>query len=156
MDSNEHYLLVLNDLEEQRKSLKQEFSRIERECDEIEQLIAGIKKRVPVAPIKEAQLALMPQSRPSVIPLLTGMSIRWAILTVLGNYAEDSMSVGEIVLALGKGGLGGEKLRSNVSAVLSRMVSVNEVVNSGNSYKVTERGKGALAAIQMTRSAPTG
>lgn len=152
MDNNENYLAVLKDLEEQKRSLQREF---EAECAEIDQLISGIKKRVLTAARSEVRATPVPLLRPSSVPALTGMSIRWAILTVLGEFAGQPMSVGEIIEALKKGGLGGDKLRNNVGAVLSRMVTATEVVNTGNSYRITERGKGALAAIQMSRSAPT-
>ncbi|MGB8539169.1 MAG: hypothetical protein WCD57_22280, partial [Acidobacteriaceae bacterium] len=69
-----------------------------------------------------------------------------------------------VVEELKRGGLQAkeDKIKSNVSAVLSRMVANGEVSNTGSTgYEITERGRGALTAIRVAsirnakRPAPT-
>ncbi|MGB8535334.1 MAG: hypothetical protein WCD57_02895, partial [Acidobacteriaceae bacterium] len=47
MTSNDGYAIVLKDLNDQRQALKAECVRLEKECAELDQLIAGITRRIP-------------------------------------------------------------------------------------------------------------
>ena len=169
-NSSDGYAIVLKDLNDQRQALKAECVRLERECAEIDQLIEGIRKRLPVVEVarRERTYVLSPEvlqdvafgtptTTPPVAgtltttPLLAGMSMRWGILTVLGADGVWLMPAANVVELLRKGGLQAkeDKLKSNVSAVLSRMVANGELTNSGSSYEITKRGRDALALIHV-------
>jgi len=144
------YFKVLKDLERRRSVLAVDLERLQTECADLDGLIAGIKKLVSA----EATVRVMPlmvtgpvnSSQPTTIK---SMSMRWALLTIFGQASVSSMGVGEVLDALTESGFPiTPKTRNNLSAVLSRMVALGEVTNSGNNYTITDRGRGALQAIQ--------
>ena len=138
MVSNRPYISVLKDLERRRQAIQGDLLRLQEECAELDLMIVGIAKLIPVAtkPTNDGKP-------------LSEMSMRWAILTVLGVEEGTSMAVGEIHAALLEGGFPeSDKFKSNVSAVLSRMGAAGEVQNNSGSYRITERGRGALRVIQ--------
>lgn len=151
MAINLHYARVLGDLEEKRSALYQEAARIRKELEELDRLMAAIRKVAPEETEQQQSLALNTENA-RALPNLSGMSMRWGVLCVLVDYAIAPMSSTEIADCMEKGGLPDRtgKMRKNVGAVLSRMVGLQEVENAGNSYSATSFGKDMWDSIKRS------
>jgi hypothetical protein len=84
------------------------------------------------------------------------MSVRWAILHVLGD-THAPMSTGEVVESLQNGGAGvhskANNFSNNVSAVLSDMKNERlEVESLDGRWVISENGRSALAHIKLKAS----
>jgi len=81
------------------------------------------------------------------------MSVRWAILYLLAEYASGPMGTAEIAKALEEGGITsrGQNFRSNVSAIVSVMVNQRqELEQSGDGYQITQHGLDVWGGIKQT------
>lgn len=148
---NIHYAKVLEDLEDKRGTLHVEIGRLRKEIEDIDRLLAAIKKVAPVELDRQQSLDLVEHIEP-ILPDLKGMSMRWGILCLLSDYFDSPLTWGEIADYLQKAGLPDPtgKLRKNVSAVLSRMVGMDEVTNAGNKYAATSFGRDMWASIKKS------
>ncbi len=141
------YLSVLRDLEKRRQAVGEHLKRLQGEYESIGQIIEGLTLLVSTDMSGHTDLTASENNGS-----LAAMSMRWAILTVVGKSPDVAMSVSDIIEALKDGGFPtSDKLRANAGAVLSRMVGRGELANNGNSYAITLNGQTALKAIQMRR-----
>ena len=151
MSQIEHYRAVLSDLQRQR-------DLYHLKINEIDQAIASLRRLIP----EDAKHELPVPDQPNIAmnPMaqrtgkFTGMSVRWAILNLLSEFATRPMSTGEIAAALREGGIMSEaaKFAGNVSAVLSVMGKQRgEVTSSENGWAISPLGRQAWAHIRAKR-----
>jgi hypothetical protein len=151
MSQIEHYRAVLEDLQKQRNEYRLKIN-------EIEQAMASLHRLIP----EDAKPGLPPPaytngSKPQVSQAngrYGGMSVRWAILNLLSEFAIGPMTTGEIAIALRAGGITSEaaNFAGNVSAVLSVMANKKgEVQTVNNGWTISPIGKQAWAHIRGKR-----
>jgi hypothetical protein len=152
MAINIHYAKVLTDLDEKRSALFLQLSQIKKDIDELDRLTSAIRKIAPEELLEQQQLLKLNTEGDRKLPSFSGMSMRWGILALLVEYATGPMSYTEIADCLERGGLPDPsgKLRKNVSAVLSRMVGLQEVENTVNSYVATNFGHDIWTSIKKS------
>jgi hypothetical protein len=145
----DNYQAVLHDLELRR-------SRCQKELIELDQTITGIRKIVsttaslfmatPIAGPIESTAAEEEVKR------YVGMSVRWAILKLLSEYAPGPLKSSEVASFLASGGIVSKAndFTANVSAVISDMVNVRKELEPAgeNDYRLTDNGRMAWAAIK--------
>lgn len=149
MSMDIHYSRVLGDIDAKRSGLRNQMAQLRKEIEELDRIAAGIQKLAPLP----TQLALDGGNPPEpVLPILSGMSMRWGILSLLADYFESPLPWSEIAEYLQKAGLPDPngKMRKNVSAVLSRMTGLQEVENSGDGYVITPYGRDMWASIKKS------
>jgi hypothetical protein len=148
-----HWTKVMEDLHAQQKALTIETSRLRKELEEIDRLIVNLQRRAPADQIETQQSLALEEQRPTKdLPDLTGMSVRWGILCLLTDHASSEMPQSQITDWLQRSHIPdpGGKLKGNVAAVLSRMIGLGEVKNSGNSYSITSFGSDIWKSIQKS------
>jgi hypothetical protein len=143
----EHYNAVMRDLE-------QRIARCEQEMRGYKDTLSQIRK------LASAQANLFAPSPASGVPAVAvssgryaGMSVRWAILCLLGEDHSDPLATSQIADILTQGGMTtkGESFPSNVSAVLSVMKrDRNEVELVEGGYRLTANGQAAWHSIKLT------
>src|SRR4051794_20397098 len=124
MSIEQNYSIVLKDLEARRQHCVEELQMLD-------QMIAGLR-RFTARTTPNATMDL--KEAPSVIPsaitekpptsrVFAGLSVRWAILCLLAEYAQGPLGTAEIAQALRDGGItsNAQNFNGNVSAVLSGM-----------------------------------
>lgn len=146
MANMEQYRAVLDDLMKQRAQL---LFRV----GEIDTAVAALRRLMPVediTPVKSSQTSL-----PITINgKYAGMSVRWAILSLLTEDATEPLTTGQIAEALAKGGLtsSAKSFAGNVSAVLSGMNhEKGEVLTNDGSWTISEKGRQAWIHIKASR-----
>jgi len=145
--NNVDYGELLRHFEEQRTKRQEEFKR---EMEGLEETISGLKKM-----LSRQQPLFRPE--PRVITNLpgryAGISVRWAVLSLLGEDSHGPLPTAKIAEALKAGGITSDSLNftSNVSAVLSVMTNKrNEVESTESGYQLTDIGRSAWTAIKHT------
>jgi hypothetical protein len=146
---NVHYSKVLSDLDERRNALRREMAQMRKDLEELDRIAAGIQR---IAPQEPEQLKLENEIVEPILPILAGMSMRWGILYLLADYFESPLPSAVLADYLEKAGLPNPngKLRKNVSAVLSRMVGLEEVANTGDGFAITPYGRDMWASIKKS------
>jgi hypothetical protein len=150
MSQVEHYRAVLADLQQQR-----DLHHLK--INEIDQAISSLRKLIPDDAKQEIpmpELANVPQNPAIKAGKYSGMSVRWAILSLLSEDATRPMNTGEIAIALQEGGItsGAANFAGNVSAVLSVMGKQKGEVTSGdNGWIISPIGRQAWAHIRAKR-----
>lgn len=123
---NEHYAAVLADLRTRRSQLQSELQDLESAISAINRL-CGDQEIVPsyarIAPVMTNSLEPRPDAR------YANISVRWAVLWHLAEFASDYEKTGQIANALLAGGYKSDaaKFGNMVSAVLSNMKAKGEV-----------------------------
>jgi hypothetical protein len=145
----DHYQAVLHDLELR-------LSRNQKETVRLQQTIAGIRETISTT-------ASLFMATPSTSPMETnaaedesrryvGMSVRWAVLKLLSEYAPGPLKSAEVASFLASGGIvsKGKDFTANVSAVISDMVKVRKELEPAeeNTYRLADNGRLAWAAIK--------
>lgn len=148
MTSNKPYVAVLRDLEKSRQTLGADMARLQKQLNDLDQLMAALKQRMTLSSESDVDSSTENNAAPTThitkTPAFVGMSMRWAILRLLGNH-DTPIPVGQVADTLREGGFPNpEKIRGNAAAVLSRLVSLGEAENAGNRYTITDRGREAL------------
>ena len=147
---NEHYAAVLSDLRERRAAL-------EAEIRELDAALAGIQRVMGAEPAISAATIHRPRPYPDPQPSVpsaadqnaphkrfANISVRWAVLWHLAEFAPGFQKTGEIARAILAGGYNtsAEKFPNMVSAVLSAMKTKGEVeTDDAGGYQLTEDGK---------------
>jgi hypothetical protein len=151
MANLEQYRAVLEDLLKQKDQLKFRIG-------EIDSAVAALRRLMPaeeIAARKDIQTPLPI----TVNGKYSGMSNRWAILSLLAEDATSPLSTGDIADALLAGGITseGKSFSGNVSAVLSKMNhDRKEIVSRSQGWIITEVGKQAWIAIKASRERKQG
>ena len=82
----------------------------------------------------------------------SNMSVRWAILKLLGEDTHNPMATGDVATELEKGGVTtrGQRFASIVSAVLSDMKNKKEEVETTDDgmYRLSENGRQVWEAVK--------
>lgn len=148
-DLKTHYDVVIRDLESRKNTHRHAIEEHKRALEEIDQTISGIKNLN--ARMNGSQAWGI---SPAAGQKYTTISMRWAILHILGEF-HDPMTSADIAEALKAGGANsrGKNFNSNVSAVLSNMKSAREEVTLSKSGKwaITETGRSMLDHIKADR-----
>ena len=146
MANLDQYRAVLDDLMKQRHQLHFRIG-------EIDTAVAALRRLMPVedaAPVSSSQ-----QPLPMVANgKYTGMSTRWAILSLLSEDATGPLTTGQIADSLQSGGMASnaKSFAGNVSAVLSGMNhDKEEVVAEGGTWTISDKGKDAWIHIKASR-----
>ena len=151
MSQINHYRAVLDDLQAQRAMHQLKISEIDSAMASLGRLIpADAKEELPTT-ISDVQSTMkVPQGK------YAGISVRWAILSLLNEDATRPLGTGEVAEALQEGGItsSGKNFPANVSAVLSNMNKVRGEVqnNAGEGWIITPSGRQAWAAIRALRA----
>ena len=144
--NNLDYRELLSHFEEQRTKRQLEFKK---EMEGIEETISGLTKMLG----NQHQPVSLPAPHPVVTTAerYTGISVRWAILNLLGEDAHGPMSSAQIADTLKNGGIisNGQNFTSNVSAVISDMTNKrSELESTDSGYRLSENGRAAWNAIK--------
>lgn len=159
MAMNEHYRVVLEDLQRRRSALEAEIA-------EIDQAIGPLRRLAFPSPEGQMPWTGGADPRPRgtghvVTPLTSGgstakpelqlgsryagLSVRWAVLWHLSEVADGYMRTGEITQAIKDGGYHTDSSHfgNAVSAVLSGMRAKGELEASedGSGYRISELGR---------------
>jgi hypothetical protein len=144
--NNVDYGELLKHFEGQRTKRQEEFKL---EMAGLEETISGLRKMLG------NQQSLF-QSQPRVVTSqgkYAGISVRWAILNLLGEDSNGALSTAKIAETLKIGGItsNSQSFTSNVSAVVSDMTNKrSELESTESGYRLTERGRAAWEAIKHT------
>ena len=152
------YEAVLADQQEER-------DRLAAELHQVDLIIAKLKAKLEVrdTELRSAAKALpFPTplglgANPEVPPSLwyAGISVRWAILSLMADHSTEPMATADIATALKDGGVrsGGQSFVANVSAVVSDMVHKRgELLAAEGKYQITPSGRSAWESIKHSRS----
>jgi hypothetical protein len=122
-----YYQGVLQDLEERKAPL-------EAKLKEIEALMEGIQKLMPAKPLYRVSVTSLERYK--------NMSMRWAILQHLTEFADSALPTAEIANGLSTNGFEPTgSFNSKVSAILSQMVTKNEVEKDGQNWMISDHGR---------------
>ena len=142
---NQHYTAVLADLRERRL-------RLEGEMRDIDAAIGAISKLAGVAPVSgTAHQEVTPQGNALERPFAR-ISVRWATLWHLSEFASGFEKTGQIANALKEGGYetNAAQFGNMVSAVLSTMKTKGEVeTNEEGGYRITPNGRHTWELIKQ-------
>lgn len=133
MENQAFYDQMLNELENRRATLVVELEKIER-------LITAFKATHNTPPI-------FPPSTIREVNPYAAMSVRWAVLKLLFEYAVRPLKTAEISDALMDGG-NNYATKTNVSAVVSDMLNKRgELKIEDDGYVLTDTGKTTWQSI---------
>jgi hypothetical protein len=143
------YRELLAHFEEQRARRQQEFKM---EMEGLEETISGLKKMLG------NQQSTLFRPQPQIVTnqregRYAGISVRWAILNLLGEDAVGPLPTSKIAEALTTGGITStsQNFTSNVSAVVSDMTNKRrELESTDGGYRLTDNGRAAWDAIKRT------
>ncbi len=148
--SNQHYTAVIDDLRRRRGKLETEIREIDaliRSLERVASAPAGPALSTP-PPSAVAELATkVPTNR-----RYSNISVRWAVLWYLTEFAEGDQKTAEIASALESGGnhSGASRFGNAVSAVLSTMKSKDEVeIGTDGGYRVSDVGRRNWTHIKL-------
>lgn len=158
-DLQAHYEAVLNAERAECERLRTEIKRFTQLLKQKEGVVAALASSLstddamarilvkplpfPQAPITEARFE--------------GISVRWAILSLMTDHTPDgdSLTPAQMSEALVAGGVrsGGVNFAANVSAVVSAMKAKNELepTGEGGTYRVTAHGRDVWQTIKVSR-----
>lgn len=143
----EHYDAVMRDLEDRIAKREQEIRGYRETLSNIKKLVSEQVNLFAETPNVSTPAVAVSSGR------YAGMSVRWAILCLLGEDHPGPLATSDIAAILQQGGMTtrGGSFSSNVSAVLSVMrKDRNEVEVTGEGYRLTENGHHAWDAIKLT------
>ncbi len=161
---HEQYAAVLKDLERERAETEQkflvvqeEFGRLHARRVALQELIKALEQRMKaIAPSREivAPSKTDSASEPSEIvnAPFAHLSMRWAILYLLGEYASEELPNQDIAHLLKDGGFNtgsAEKFRANLNAVLSRMAGHGELEKTELGYRLSGTGKALWQSVKI-------
>jgi hypothetical protein len=151
-DMNEHYLAVLADLRTRKTRLESELRDVDAGIAAIQRLSgAGVPLGSFVVDDEPPPpMRFVPE--PPAEPRFGNMSVRWATLWHLAEFADGFDKTGEIARALRAGGYRTEASHfgNMVSAVLSKMRNDGEVeTNEDGGYRLTEKGRQTWQLIRQ-------
>ncbi len=138
-DVREHLLATIKHLSLKRAMMLVELQQIEEVLKALareEEAIPRTQRIVFPNPMKDGEYA--------------GISVRWAILFFLADHATGAQPLGSIADALRAGGstTKAQSFNSNVSAVLSQMVTKGELVKHEDGFQLTDHGKAVWHSIK--------
>lgn len=166
-DLKAHYEVVLSAEKAEREKLCAEIKRLNQQLKQRDAVIAALATsianedaaRALTKPLPFSQpvgLAAMPQSTPNAL-IFAGISVRWAILSLMGDHtpASDALGTAEMADALIAGGVrsGGQNFAANVSAVVSDMVNNRQELESAGEgkYRINQHGREVWQGIKASR-----
>ena len=128
----EHLLATIAHLSTRRSALLVEMQQVE----EVIKALTREEESLPRA----ARLAFPDEKSEGIY---AGISVRWAVLLFLAEYTNGPQPLATIADALRDGGstTKAQSFNSNVSAVLSQMVSKGEVIKYDDGFALTDHGK---------------
>ena len=160
-DLHLHYQAVLTAERQERERIVSEIKRLQQQLKQKDDLLAALTATLAVYDAAQRGLAKplpFPQpvglGAPAPTALFVGISVRWAILSLMSDYAKEPLATAELAEALAAGGVrsGGVNFTSNVSAVVSDMVkNRNELEQVDTKYRITPHGREVWASIKGTR-----
>jgi hypothetical protein len=120
-----HLLVQLQEIEEVLKSLRRE-----------EESLPSTPRIVFPEPPRDGEYAKI--------------SVRWAVFLFLAEHANGPHPLGRIADALREGGSASkaQSFNSNVSAVMSQMVTKNELLKTEEGFSLTDHGKAVWHGIK--------
>ena len=143
----EHYNAVMRDLEQRISRSEQEIRGYKDTLSQIRKLASAQANLFAPAPASGVPAVAVSSSR------YAGMSVRWAILCLLGEDHTGPLATAQVADILTQGGMTtkGESFTSNVSAVLSVMRrDRNEIEQVEGGYQLTANGQAAWHAVKLT------
>ena len=156
-----HYQAVLIAERAERERIKGELSRLNQQLKLKEGVIATLTAAIEAEEAASRALAKpLPFATPvglGTVPanaVFVGISVRWAILCLMSDYAREPMSTSDMAEALGAGGVrsGSVNFNSNVSAVVSDMVkNRKELEPVDTKYQITQQGRDVWKSIKDSR-----
>jgi hypothetical protein len=150
-EPREHYLAVLRDLDLRKQRLKIEIEDLDRAIAVVRQAMPG-ESQIPLGITTPSNVQAGTISKPNAF---LGISVRWAILWLLGDIADKPLTTAQIADELRIGGITStaSKFNSNVSAVLSVAKNKGEVRQLDDStWELTDVGRSAWNHIKATRN----
>jgi len=153
-EMNEHYAVVLADLQTRRAKLAVEIQQIDAAISGLRTLIG---QSAEVAPGFSPRSSLPQQMHGASLDStrFSNVSVRWGVLWYLAEFAEGYVKTATIADALLRGGYKSKAAQfpNLVSAVLSNMKTKEEVeANSDDGatgYQLTEKGRQTWTAIRQ-------
>jgi hypothetical protein len=121
-------------------------TRLLVEIDQVEGVLKALYREVESLPLTP-RLAF---PDPAQDGLYAGISVRWSVLLFLAERATGAETLGTIADALRAGGSTSkaQSFNSNVSAVLSQMVSKGELAKIDDRFTLTDHGKAVWHGIR--------
>lgn len=160
-DLHLHYEAVLAAEKAERERICSEIRRLNQQLKHKDGLIASLAASlVTDDAVARGSATPLPFPQPvglGALPVYTrfdGISVRWAILGLMSDFAAEPMATAEMAEALLQGGVrsGGLNFTSNVSAVISDMVkNRNELEQVDTKYRITPHGREVWASIKQSR-----
>ena len=140
-----HYRAVLDDLQQRKQAYKDSIVELDR-------IIASMLQQLEAVAPSGSDFPAPGNDEPVVLGEYSDMSVRWAILKLLGEDTHNPMATGDVATALEKGGVTtrGQRFASIVSAVLSDMKNKKQEVETADDgmYRLSENGRQAWEAIK--------
>jgi hypothetical protein len=164
----EQYAGVLAHLEREIAEIEQKLSSLQAEMIQVQanrngllKLVAELEKRrdlavlAPPPSVSGFVIRQTSPAPPAELGPFSNLSMRWAILQLLGEFSPDIPLINEdIANRLRDGGFNTGtplKFRANVNSVLSRMAAQNEVTKSGEAgYILTAFGRAEWLGIKKS------
>ena len=142
----EHYGVVLRDLEERRRSLRELIDSLAEQRDalsaelaELNSLVQGME-RYSVPPAKP-QIPRKMLNEQLIVAPFSGIPMRWACLKMLATGKRGSVTTGRIGTELIGGGYPKTNhFSSKLSAILGQMASKGELERNKDGWDITESG----------------
>ena len=153
-----HYKAVLEAEQTERERLCNECKHINLLIKQKDTVIAALKASLAAddAASRE-QASALPFAQPVGLAapppnlIYAGISVRWALLSLMSDHAKTTLSTTEMAEALVAGGVrsGGERFPANVSAVVSDMKIRGELESAeNNKYRITPKGREVWEGIR--------
>ena len=157
-DLSAHYQAVLNAELSARDQLCAQIKHLNLELKQKDVVIAALR-----ASLTSADAATRDQAKPlpfaqpiglasPTSALYAGISVRWALLSMMGDHTSVPLTTSEMAERLIAGGVrsGGERFSANVSAVVSDMKTRQELeVAEDGKYRISARGREVWEGIKQ-------
>lgn len=164
-DLSTKYEAVIADQEAAKARLMEELQRLQTEVQQVDAVIAGLRAAITISAEARSLVKPLPFLTPigvatanADVPVnkrYAGISVRWAVLCLMAEYAQAPMTSPEIAAELEAGGVrsSGQKFTANVSAVVSDMAKNRyELTVDDGKYQITQKGREAWTTIKRSRS----